>query len=322
MSEHVLKQLQAVVRAFDLGEVITNFSNGRGFVNKTYEVETTKGQFIVQQLAPIFDERVTVDGLFLYGWLSARGFVMPKPVISPAGLLSVKIGHLHWRVTEYIEHDNEVEKNFATLQSASMMMGRFHRLMADCPYEPCFSLSGFHDTEKIVCRMHELIKQNKITGELADLGRSIYHHTRDFLIEPEAETQLIHGDPKFDNFLFVGSRAVALVDFDTVMKGSVLLDLGDAMRSWCRKSDSFEFDERLFVELVEAYRAEYRPIFSRDQIRSAVALITLELASRYLTDAYEQSYFNWDREKYSSSQEHNTVRARDYFNYYQSIVGE
>jgi Ser/Thr protein kinase RdoA (MazF antagonist) len=141
------------------------------------------------------------------------------------------------------------------------------------------------------------------------------------LIRYATDRQLIHGDPKFDNFLFVGRRAVALVDFDTLMRGSVLLDLGDALRSWCRK-DGFVFDNRLFEEVVEAYRSEYRPPYTRDQIQSAIALITLELCARYVADAYEESYFNWDQEKYASAREHNTARAKDYFAFYRSVVGE
>ncbi|OHA58856.1 MAG: hypothetical protein A2571_00525 [Candidatus Vogelbacteria bacterium RIFOXYD1_FULL_44_32] len=313
--------LAEVLAFFKLGEVRSQVINGRGFVNKTYEVETEKGTVIIQKLANIFDERVTVDSLFLFGWLSARGFVVPEPMIAPSGALSLTLGGYHWRATRYIKHDEAVEKNYATLSSAAMMMGRFHRLMADCRYEPCFTLTGFHDTAGIVGRMYELVTTHRIAGDLAELAEKIKAGASLHLVARTNDRQLIHGDPKFDNFLFVGQRAVALVDFDTLMRGSVLLDLGDSLRSWCRR-DGFVFDTRLFEEVVEAYRSEYRPPYTRDEIREAVALITLELCARYVTDAYHQSYFAWDAEKYCSSREHNTARAMDYFRYYQSVVGK
>jgi hypothetical protein len=41
-----------------------------------------------------------------------------------------------------------------------------------------------------------------------------------------------------------------------------------------------------------------------------VEVISLELAARFLADALQESYFGWNRERFSSAGEHNLVRAR------------
>jgi thiamine kinase-like enzyme len=130
---------------------------------------------------------------------------------------------------------------------------------------------------------------------------------------------LIHGDPKFDNFLFKGDKAIAIVDFDTIMLGSRLVDIGDGLRSWCRR-DIKRFDIEACREIIVAYNSNVSDKISLREALNSTALITLELAVRFLIDCFEESYFEWDKSKYRNAREHNKIRAIQMIDYYKSIV--
>ena len=108
------------------------------------------------------------------------------------------------------------------------------------------------------------------------------------------------------------------------MFGHELLDIGDAFRSWCRENKT-EFNLNRFNLAVKAYRSKHNlwwrgvEQIGDDLIKDAVALITLELAARYLTDYFEETYFDWKRYKYRSRAEQNLTRAKRYLAYYHNM---
>src|SRR5690625_1290347 len=56
-----------------------------------------------------------------------------------------------------------------------------------------------------------------------------------FALLPQIPTRIIHADPKISNFLFDNSDAdkiIALIDWDTILRGSILYDFGDMVRSY------------------------------------------------------------------------------------------
>ena len=83
----------------------------------------------------------------------------------------------------------------------------------------------------------------KIQVEVDRLGRPI-----------DLPKRVIHGDLKFNNFLFEGReegdppKAHALIDLDTLAKLPLYFDLGDAWRSWCNRSSDGEMEAALDLE--------------------------------------------------------------------------
>ena len=109
-----------------------------------------------------------------------------------------------------------------------------------------------------------------------------------------------------------------MIDLDTFMVAPVLIDLGDAFRSWMQSPDG-TFDQSHYHEVVRAYRSVNKLPYSNGEILGATKLISLELATRFLTDYFEESYFKWDNEKYASATEHNLFRCRYFIRYAESI---
>ena len=93
---------------------------------------------------------------------------------------------------------------------------------------------------------------------------------------------------------------MGLIDLDTCNRHTVLVDLGDAVRSWCR--DGSEDEQQHFrIDRFEAILAGYSEdglSLSRheiDYLGQAGRTITMELASRFAKDVMVDEYFAYDR---------------------------
>lgn len=105
----------------------------------------------------------------------------------------------------------------------------------------------------------------------------------------------IHGDTKLENFLFDAEtgRAIALVDLDTIMPGTWLVDWGDMARSLCnvageteRNLDLVRVDEQVYAAATEGFLGEIRSAAPEEiaLMPRAVVSIALELGIRFLGD--------------------------------------
>jgi aminoglycoside phosphotransferase (APT) family kinase protein len=136
---------------------------------------------------------------------------------------------------------------------------------------------------------------------------------------PVTANRHVHGDLKISNVIFRDAplRGVCLVDLDTVAKGTIAFELGDAMRSWCNPAGedagSVRFDLEIFRAAIRGFRSEADPIVSVDERRSIVfglETVAIELAARFAVDAFDDRYFGWDPARFPSRRVHNLVRAR------------
>jgi len=113
----------------------------------------------------------------------------------------------------------------------------------------------------------------------------------------------IHGDTKLDNFLFSTrtGRVKALIDLDTIMPHSWLVDWGDMVRSLVNVAGEKEMNlSRVQVDM-EIYRAVARGFLRSarkitpaevERMVDAVEIIALELGLRFLSDYLRgDSYF-------------------------------
>lgn len=313
--------LKEISEAYGLGSVFSVRENKKGLVNKTYFLETESGKFVAQKLNPLFSEGVVEDHDAVQKHLKKHGFLVPEIVLTLKGEISLRIEGELWKVCRYIEHDEHPLRSNETIIEAAQKLGKFHSIMKTLKYKPVFALPDFHNTPQIIATLNQTIESPhyRVKAEqVRKLHYEIISSIEKHYLSPQREQTLIHGDPKFDNFLFKNGRAIGMVDLDTVMLGHEFLDIGDAFRSWCRTNKT-EFDEELFNAACESYLHAHRLSVSKDEIRNATALITLELAARYLIDYFEESYFDWKKEKYKTRAEQNLARAKRYTEYYKNI---
>jgi Ser/Thr protein kinase RdoA (MazF antagonist) len=313
--------LKDVVRYFDLGSYQKSAKNPKGLVNVTHVVETSKGLFVLQKLSGIFDERVVEDHLEVARFLRFKGFSTPRLIETKAGSRSLRYKGALWKASEYIAHDESTRSNKDAIASAAAMLGHFHCVMEECTYTPKYSIPNFHATDAIICKMKRVFEDFQKVTDVAPY-REIFEYIVGNIplhyLPANMRRTLIHGDPKFDNFLFKENHAIALIDFDTIMIGSRLLDVGDGLRSWCRY-DGFKFNKDVFEAALAGYNKAATLEVTWEEAWNATALITLELAARFLIDCFEESYFEWNSEKYQTRTEHNLARVREMVAYHGEI---
>jgi Ser/Thr protein kinase RdoA (MazF antagonist) len=136
---------------------------------------------------------------------------------------------------------------------------------------------------------------------------------------PELPRRHVHGDLKISNLLFRREplRALALVDLDTLGKGTLAFELGDAMRSWCNPAgedaSSIRFELPIFAAAIGGFRSVATSLATADELASIVVgieTVCLELAARFCVDVFDNNYFGWDATRFASRRAHNLIRAR------------
>lgn len=128
---------------------------------------------------------------------------------------------------------------------------------------------------------------------------------------------MTHNDTKTNNILFDRNTLdpLVIIDLDTCMPGLACYDFGDTIRfAACtaeedeRDCEKMKLDLTLFKAYTEGYLSEMGGILEaaeRQSLAVGAAVITLELASRFLGDyLVGDKYFRIDYP------EHNLVRAR------------
>jgi Ser/Thr protein kinase RdoA (MazF antagonist) len=129
----------------------------------------------------------------------------------------------------------------------------------------------------------------------------------------------LHGDLKLGNILFDRSleHAIAVIDLDTLGLYPLPLELGDMLRSFCKEKDPTIFSTQLWHASVDGYMS--LATFITDEERSALPdgfeLMSAALVARYVTDAFEESYFVFDADKFPSLFVQNLTRARSLMTY-------
>jgi Ser/Thr protein kinase RdoA (MazF antagonist) len=210
------------------------------------------------------------------------------------------------------------------------MLGCFHALLEDFDDSALVDpLPGFHDLRNYKGAYLEAIGSHRRTLDSKFLYcRRMIEARMDILpLEERIEAdeicqRVIHGDPKCDNFLFdsESGQALALIDFDTVSTGPVVVDIGDCLRSFCNPAGEkagadIVFDSRICEHMLRSYFQTFDlSMADRNLIYHGVRQLTYELGLRFFTD-----HLNDDRYFKITSTGENLQRAWVQFKLLESI---
>ena len=237
----------------------------------------------------------------------------------------------YYRLYEFIENTRTVESNATSedLYQAGACLGRFQKILSDFPVETLYeSIKDFHHTPKRVQALKDAIS-NDVASRVSSVQDEIdfalqFAHEANIVIDGLANgtilSRVTHNDTKINNYLFEenGNKAICLIDLDTVMPGSLLYDVGDALRlggSTAAEDETdlskVHFREEAFQAFVKGYLSEMRDELTEREyelLPFSVRLITYEQGVRFLTD-----YLNGDTYYKIHYEHHNLDRARNQF---------
>lgn len=304
-----------------------------GLINTSFAVRRAGAPVgVIQRVNPaVFAPTVHDNIALVTARLAARGVGTPRLVPTRDGATYAEIDGAPWRLLTWVG-DRTVEKlvDPADAHAAGALVAAWHAATADldAPFGPTWApalrASGrrdrFHDTpawmRALVAAVPEH-RSHRLYDRVAPLADAIVAQALAIPDPGPMPDRVVHGDLKISNVRFAGPAAVALIDLDTVGRGTLDAELGDAFRSWCNPAseDSLRpaFDLDLFEAAIRGYAAGATrgvPPTAAEwaSIPGGIERIALELAARFATDALEESYFGFDP-KFGGRGEHNLLRA-------------
>lgn len=322
-----------------LDEGDTEIVHLSSLINRTYLVYGDLGegrqQMVLQRLHPVFGANVHLDIEAVTRHLERRQIETPRLLRNKNGeLWTVQSGAAQaevWRASSYVDgltiHRSE---DASQLSSAAQLLGRFHGALSDLKYE-FVHVRPLHDTAQHLEKLRLALgsEQGRADGEVQELGVAILEQAQGLRLDySEFPRRILHGDPKLSNLLFYRAepaRARCMIDLDTLGRGYLAYELGDALRSWGNRTGEDSVTANFDVEVLAAVLSGYAracPGLAAAEICSAVdglETVSLELASRFAADAVLDSYFGWDPTRFPSRRAHNLVRARGQFALAQSV---
>jgi Ser/Thr protein kinase RdoA (MazF antagonist) len=302
-----------------------------GLINTTYKVER-EGQpiAVLQKLHPVFGAEVNVDIDAVTTHLAANGMATPRLLRTSGGHAWVTQRGRTWRMLSWVPGEAVAKvPNPAWAQEGGALVGRFHRTMSNFAYDYQFTRAGVHDTVDHLQKLRAALDGFDTTGLTAaetatcDQARQLSHQILaavDLSFDMAAmPLRHCHGDLKISNLLFEvtdAPRGRCLVDLDTVGRGNLAFELGDAMRSWCNPhaedAGLVEFDLQIFQAAMTGYFAQCdgHSETERASIVHGLHRVCVELAARFCVDVFANNYFGWDRTRFDNRRSHNLVRAQ------------
>jgi Ser/Thr protein kinase RdoA (MazF antagonist) len=234
----------------------------------------------------------------------------------------------YWRAYIYVDnttaHDTIADPQL--FYEAGRGFGTFQKHLVDFPVEELVEIiPNFHNTKARFFDFVAAIARDS-AGRVSELEeeidfffdrRKMMSQIVDMIEANELPVRVTHNDTKMNNILIDNetSKAVCVIDLDTVMPGSSLYDFGDAIRYGASTAMEDEpdtskitLDMELFKLFTKGFLEDTADIFERREIELlplGVKIMTCALAMRFLTD-----YIDGDVYFKTKYPEHNLVRAR------------
>ena len=231
-----------------------------------------------------------------------------------------------WRMFHAIHPSKSLEVlgKHSQAFAAAKALSEFHSYLMDFPKDQLQeSIPGFLDFKKRrkdyrhslkVAIPYRLTQANDLIQKLGEHEGIL---TRYLQLLPKLPVRIIHADPKLSNFLFQedGEEICAIIDWDTIMPGSILYDFGDMIRSFCQvgTEDSQQkkaFNPQILKELLTGYfegpMNNYLSDLERENILLGAKAVIYIQGLRFLSD-----YLIGDQYYWVEDENHNIRRARN-----------
>ena len=290
-----------------------------GLVNTTCAVRIAGAPVaVVQRLHPVFAGEVNLDIDAVTAHLAGHGLITPRLIRTLDGRAWHDHGGRPWRALSWVDGDTvHAVPDPTWAEAGGVLVGEFHRAMADLVHDYAFARAGVHDTPAHLARLAAHVAAGG-PAEAVAVGRAILDAARELPAMPAVPLRHCHGDLKISNLLFAGPpiRGVCLVDLDTIGRSTLAFEMGDAMRSWCNpfREDAGQvaFDLAIFGAAMRGFLSVAAPFVTPDEKTSIVVgleTVCVELAARFAVDMFRDEYFGWDPVRFPSRLAHNRIRA-------------
>lgn len=325
-----VESLKSIVSSFVSIEEACNFEVNpitKGLINTSYKVTLDGNEFVLQQVNnQVFKnpQEVQQNIQLVSQYLRQADYkdiiLTPITTVVDNALLTQYQGS-GWRMFDYVADSvcYDTVDGISQAYDAAEALGKFHLTLRDFDETQLVDpIAGFLDFEYRVANFENALTNgnpNRINGceEIIQILQSDRHLVQQYCeIYPELPKQVIHGDPKISNFMFDknSSKVLGLIDWDTLMSGSILYDFGDMVRSCTNKSQEGDisqkdvFDKELYAAILDGYLVHQGSQLSQieqDHLHLSAMVVTYVQAVRFITDYllddvyYQTSYMDQNK---------------------------
>lgn len=316
-------KLAEVVKSFIPDGKIENIKSfGDGRINSTYLITVKENNIFVKYLLQNVNHKVFTDTETLMSNIVA----VTRHITNQGGkslqflrcvnvekcngpYIYVDHENQHWRMYHYIDAEVyscviEAEDAYRLGQSIADFSHFFENFDTSLLVE---TIPDFHNTIKrfetfLLAIAEDLILENHRTEKVKDEIAFLLKHQEvmGLLVEAQKNGEIpigvVHNDPKISNALFskVTGAPICMIDLDTVMPGTPLYDIGDALRSIAntdseeaKTTENVSFSVEVYEAFMNGYISEMNRELTKqekDLIPYSPLIIALELGMRFLTD--------------------------------------
>lgn len=303
------------------GKFLSATPFGNGHINETFKIITSSNEYLLQKINHnIFKDVEKLMSNISYTTefmkkIQIQSFVSPEIIKTTSGENFLLYKDEYYRIYHFIGDGVGFDsiENVEQFYECGVAFGTFQQILngfdASKLYE---TIPDFHNT-KIrfqtflkVLNADKLNRASSVKDEI-DFYLSHKHYASvvvDLLESKQMPTRVTHNDTKLNNLLInpETNKSVAVVDFDTIMPGSVVYDFGDSIRFGANHAKEDEpdlskvnFDIKLFEAYTKGFLSQTANILTEievDHLAFGAILITYECGMRFLTDYLDgDNYF-------------------------------
>jgi hypothetical protein len=327
-------------------EAIVVFPITDGLINSTYSVEVVEGaqrkKYILQKInILVFKNPKAIQSniVLVSSFLKSNNY--PHPVlelcVTAEGNNEINFEGDSWRMMAQIENSytvNVVENPKQAFQVGAFF-GTFYRYFENIDTQQIqVVLPDFLDTQSRIDAF-QLALQSANSDRLIKAQEQIEWMVKhkdlpqkwiQLQQQKELPIRLIHADPKISNVLFDATthQPKAIIDWDTLMLGTILYDYGDMIRSYTNTKLEDDpnpegvFNVAIYKALTEGFLFETRSLLTdieKEFMSYAPQVIVYIQALRFLTD-----FLNGDTYYHCNYPEQNLNRTKNQINLLQQIL--
>lgn len=325
------REIMAIVSHFDLkGASVDNIEIfGAGRINKTFRITTktgnTRNWYLLQNInhtvfpntKELMNNVISVTEFVRRKGKTELEFIRCKSAAdSDCPYLYIDNFGQHWRMYHYI--DAVVYSSIIYPYQACMLgeaIADFTTSLEGYDEKRLFeTILHFHHTPKrfeafLISavthpqRVQGCEKQVEFVIERKDEFSTLV----DALDSGEIPYRVVHNDPKLNNVLFdkETNAPICMIDLDTIMPGTGLYDVGDALRSIAntaseddKTTKNVSFSIEIYEEFVKGYRKGMgKNLTARENLLIPISpwILSMELGMRFLKDHFDGNvYFKTD----------------------------
>ncbi len=335
------EKLMQIARSFDIdAQPVKTTLIDIGHINKTYIIDYDNNekyilQYVNTNVFPNLNELMS-------NAQRVTNYIGKKGNITTIEFIKIKdsdeyIYNKNWRMQKFIENTKTylATESLEKLYEAGKAVGNFQKEVegfdANTLYEV---IPMFHYTPNRVAQLKEAIesKENrkkrperfeKAKKEIEFLTDEKRISRTDKIVEGlksgKIPLRVTHNDTKLSNILFDAQteKAVCLIDFDTIMPGSIVYDFGEGIRSGGTTSKEDEqdttkiyFDLERYEAFTKGFMEKAKDVITNEEVEMlplGAWMMTYENLIRFLTDYLNGDiYFSVNPE----IEDHNLIRVR------------